>query len=374
MALKSKAYIFILLCIISFSVSAQEDSSQQLKMGDSAPPLRVRSWLKGTPVTGFEKGKIYVVDFWATWCRPCKAAMPRFSTLARRYQNKATFLAIDVYEKKSTSLTAIKAFVDGMGHQMDFAVAMQDSDYMAHDWVDASGEHSIPSTFVVNAEGKIAWMGHPKNVEVVLSKVINNTWDINEELSKRNLNKYLSEIDSATIHKLPKYLGDYEKLDDLGKPDSILLRINEVVKQEPKLKYAPSIASFTFTALLRTDTHQAYEYGKEAIMTSTYDEAPYREIISAIKDDLRKITLPPEIYRLGAECYQMEIDRATYPELLDMPKLHIEMAAWYELAGDKTKAMEAKQKAIKFNNKVHKNWFMNILSKVLNWRRNLIDF
>jgi len=248
MAMKSKGYILLLLCIISLSVSAQENLSHQLKMGDPAPPLRVRKWLKGTPVTGFEKGKIYVVDFWATWCRPCKAAMPRFSTLTREYKNKATFLSVDIYEKKSTSLTSIKAFVDGMGHQMDFPVAVQDSDYMEQNWVDASGERSIPSTFVVNAEGKIAWIGHPKNVEVVLSKVINNTWDINKALDEQNLNNYLSEIDTATVSKLPKYFGDYEKLDDLGKPDSILFVINEVVKKEPRVKYTPYIASSTFSA------------------------------------------------------------------------------------------------------------------------------
>jgi thiol-disulfide isomerase/thioredoxin len=39
-----------------------------LKVGDKAPALVVEKWLKGRPVPRFERGRLYVVEFWATWC------------------------------------------------------------------------------------------------------------------------------------------------------------------------------------------------------------------------------------------------------------------------------------------------------------------
>jgi hypothetical protein len=83
------------------------------------------------------------------------------------------------------------------------------------------------------------------------------------------------------------------------------------------------------------------------MVTPTYQEPAYAFIIGDIEDDSRKLNIPAEIYRLGAECYQAEIDNAVYPELLDMPKLYHKIAAWYSLAGDSLKAIEAEQKAIK---------------------------
>jgi hypothetical protein len=55
--------LLLLLCIIAGSSHAQNDPSPSLNIGDPAPPLRVSGWIKGTPVSKFEKGKVYVVDF-----------------------------------------------------------------------------------------------------------------------------------------------------------------------------------------------------------------------------------------------------------------------------------------------------------------------
>jgi thiol-disulfide isomerase/thioredoxin len=57
---------------------------KELLVGDAAPPLTVRKFVKGEPVTSLEKGKIYVLDFWATFCRPCLEAMPHVSELQAR--------------------------------------------------------------------------------------------------------------------------------------------------------------------------------------------------------------------------------------------------------------------------------------------------
>lgn len=153
-------------------------------------------------------------------------------------------------------------------------------------------------------------------------------------------------MDTEVNYELFRYRGDPLKAHDAGKPDSALIVIADIVRKEPGLKYAPLIANHTFASLLKTDMHAAYEYGKLAIATPTYEEAPYAFIIGNIQWYADKLILPAEIYRLGAEAYQLEIAHVPYPEIASLYKDYYEMAEWYWLAEEKAKAKEAMQKAI----------------------------
>jgi thiol-disulfide isomerase/thioredoxin len=59
----------------------KEKPAASLTGRDPAPPLKVSKWLKGEEVKRFEPGKVYVVEFWATWCGPCIAFMPHLAEL-----------------------------------------------------------------------------------------------------------------------------------------------------------------------------------------------------------------------------------------------------------------------------------------------------
>ena len=332
---------------MAFNTFAQNEQSPSLKMGDPAPPLQVSAWIKGEPVERFEKGKVYIVEFWATWCKPCIASMPHLSALAREYKDQVTTIAIDVYESKVKPVKSnekIKAFVDSMGSRMDFKVAIESGNDMTVDWLHASGEGGIPTTFVVNTEGRLAWIGHPAELDKVLPKILNRTWDIKQALAKRDLDKQLKELDDSLNYELIRYSA--YKPSDIDQPDSALLVINEIVKKEPKLKYAPSIAIHTFSALLKTDLHKAYKYGKELLVTPSYEEPFTYAIISPIDYYSDKLTLPAKIYELGAEAYQVQIDQIPYPEISDIPKLFMKMAEFYWRGKNKTKAIEAMQNSI----------------------------
>src|SRR5581483_9664469 len=93
------SYILVAAILITASVGfAQYNDHPTLKIGDPAPPIHVQTWLRGQPVERFEKGKVYVLDFWATWCGGCIMSFPHISGIAEKYKDRVTFSSIDTKE------------------------------------------------------------------------------------------------------------------------------------------------------------------------------------------------------------------------------------------------------------------------------------
>ncbi|MBS1738195.1 MAG: TlpA family protein disulfide reductase [Bacteroidetes bacterium] len=347
-----KSIIFsVCLLILSVGLRSQDDSAPvTLNIGDSAPPLQVKEWLKGEPVTEYKNGTVYIIEFWATWCAPCRAAMPHLSVLTNKYKSRVRTIGIDVMEERKTPVEKVKKFVDSMGLRMDYAVAIQDSNYMEKDWLEASGErrkYGIPRSFIVNENGVLAWAGHPSALDTILPKIINNTWNIREESEKRVSNFWIEALEDSLIWELRPYSGDRRSMPvDLGKPLVLLEKINQYIKAEPRLQYAPRIAGSIFSALLKTDPQKAYDYGKVALVTPDYLEPVCDYIVDAIMFYSKILKFPPKIYQLGAEAQQAEINDQPYPELVNIPKRYNQMAEWYWKANEKIKAIESQQKAI----------------------------
>lgn len=183
----------VLVALASPATLAQDAAQQEqaqapkaaaptLKIGDKAPALKVGKWVKGTPVEKFETGKIYVVEFWATWCGPCRKSIPHITELAHQYKDKVTFIGVSVWESGDDYLESVTNFVESMGDKMDYVVAADDKagdkGTMAQTWMAASKQRGIPASFIVNGEGRIAWIGHPMELDDTVAQVVAGTWDI----------------------------------------------------------------------------------------------------------------------------------------------------------------------------------------------------
>lgn len=145
--------------------------SKTLKVGDAAPELKVDKWVKGDEVKSFESGKVYAVEFWATWCPPCVKSIPHLTKLQKKHKDDGlTIIGVAASERQKaqgqdTRLANLENFVKGKGDQMNYAVAYDSDREMANDWMRAAGQTGIPTVFIVGGDGKVAWIGYPMDDE-----------------------------------------------------------------------------------------------------------------------------------------------------------------------------------------------------------------
>ena len=176
--------------------STASQAAPALVVGSKAPPLKVSRFLKGEPVTQFEPGKIYVVEFWATWCGPCVAAMPHVSQMQKKHPD-VTFIGVNVWEEGEA---AAEEFLKANGERIDYRIARDeippgakaDDGVMSQTWLRAAEAGGIPTAFVVNGEGKIAMITHPLELDEPLAKIINGTWDL-PAAAKKHLDSIMEE-------------------------------------------------------------------------------------------------------------------------------------------------------------------------------------
>ena len=195
------------ILFVSGALSTSSFADVTLKIGDSAPSFSPGKFIQGEPVTQFEKGKIYVVEFWATWCPPCRESIPHLSQMQKANPN-VTFIGCDVKEDEGT----VKPFVTKMGDKMDYRVALDnmkiDGGANSVAFLDAAGQEEIPTAFVIDKDSKVAWIGHPMAMAPVLKQIVDGTFDLKKAAaiadSKARINALVNQKDVDGAIKLMK--------------------------------------------------------------------------------------------------------------------------------------------------------------------------
>jgi thiol-disulfide isomerase/thioredoxin len=126
----------------------------------------------GNPVSiGDLKGKVVVVDFWATWCGPCVAEMPKMKQLYAEYKPKGVeFVGVSLDQPESKGgLTALKEFVakNEIKWPQYYQGKFWDSEFSTS-W----GVNSIPCMFVLDADGNLVDAYAREKLEKLLPELI----------------------------------------------------------------------------------------------------------------------------------------------------------------------------------------------------------
>ncbi|MET4484135.1 TlpA disulfide reductase family protein [Bradyrhizobium sp. F1.13.3] len=163
----------------------QVGAGNVLSVGSRAPLIKVEDWLRGRPVTKFEPGKVYIVEFWATWSGTCIASMTNCVILQDKYRNNGVeVIGIAAHEQASTANEArasLDAWLTKSVLNLNYAIAFDYAGEMNRLWMDPSFSVGIPTSFVVDRDGRLAFVGHPTQLDNVLPKVLNGSWAVSDE-------------------------------------------------------------------------------------------------------------------------------------------------------------------------------------------------
>jgi thiol-disulfide isomerase/thioredoxin len=306
-----------------------------LSIGSPAPALKVTKWLQGDAVSGFEPGKVYVVDFWATWCGPCIGSMPYLSELQDDLKDKGVVVVgITSRDDKNTEKQVVD-FIKERSGILRYRVAWCDNSTTSDAYVKAAVRTGLPCSFVVDQQGKIAFIGHPTVLPEVLPAILAGTWrgKSDADLAERSLDAFFEMLGNANID-----------------PHAGIKMYAAMEKTHPRLA-----AQFT--------EHKLLLY----VRTSQMDEAEklFNDILAkAVKrrDGLQlssiswiwgntEINKPPHKLNLAVQAAEEALKLEGRKDL----NTYIAAAQAYHAIGDKTKAAEFAQKSIDTAEDAHRD-------------------
>lgn len=145
MKFKNLFPVLILVSLVPLSVSAKQIWAKSF-LGKKAPELIVEKWLTPEPKTA---GKFVLIDFWATWCPPCREAIPELNNIYHKLGDKVCVIGIsDELEEKVKALVSPK---------IDYVVAI-DTNKRTKSAVEVRG---IPHVLLIDPKGIVRWEGFP---------------------------------------------------------------------------------------------------------------------------------------------------------------------------------------------------------------------
>ena len=161
--------IFVMSAGMPLFASAPEKKENKTTAAEEAlPTLSLEGlpevWLQGTPVKEWERDKVYIFEFWATWCGPCLAAMPHMEQLHRAFKDnpRMQLIGVNVMDRKSPE--ALKEFLKNRPSPLNYTMAVDvDGKKTMKKWLTPLEVTGIPHAFAVK-NGKLIWRGHPSKL------------------------------------------------------------------------------------------------------------------------------------------------------------------------------------------------------------------
>ena len=146
-----KTKLLLTLAAIAAIAGIAQATASKNNVGTQLPEMTL-SYLGTAPVL---KGKPLIVEFWATWCPPCRTNIPHLNELYKKFHAKG-LEAVGITKEEEA---VVKAFQKDL--PMDYPVGIDKSGTISSSF----GVRGIPHAMLVDKSGKIVWEGHPMKLQ-----------------------------------------------------------------------------------------------------------------------------------------------------------------------------------------------------------------
>lgn len=308
-----------------------------LGLGDPAPPIEVSQWLRGESIASFKDGQIYVIEFWATWCPPCRDSMPHLSELQKAHADEVHFVGIsdETEEVVESFLKNVQDPSTGVTWDdvVSYRLAIDPQRNMQHSYMQAAKQSGIPTAFVVGRDGRIEWIGHPLEIDDPLKKIVSGNWD-RAAAQAAFANKAAAQEAAATLQvvlRRAQLNGDFATA--LAELDKFLERFPE--RTEFKLtKFQLALEAKDFAVVNALATELAEEHWQNSQVLGGVAWALATAVPAAERD-------LDEALRLATRASSLADDS-------DADKLDTLARVYFEM-GNRDKAVELQRKAVELN-------------------------
>lgn len=330
-------------------------SAEPLSIGSNAPALNIEHWVqngngKFEPVTKFANDKVYVVEFWATWCGPCIQSMPHLAKLQSDFADKG----VQIVSISDEDLETVEKFLERpvrapkkakdddadakpqTYRELTSAYCLTtDPDQSSNrDYMEAAEQQGIPTAFIVGKDSKIEWIGHPMEMDGPLSKVVDGTWD-----------RAAFQAEMKAKREAERMMQEVQELAQAGKFDAAVDKIDAALKDASEPQRAFQLRMLKMQLLLAGSKNAEAAKLSEVIFTEL---AGKPEMVNGFAWNLFEMAdqggpRADEVLKQAVIACEKEVDKATKEVKASLwdTTAHI-----LNMLGDKAKALKLEEAAV----------------------------
>ncbi len=309
----ARYFAWALALVLLVSQIGTASAAATLTVGDPAPKLDVDTFVQGDPVGELKPGTIYVIEFWATWCVPCKESAPHLNELQKAHPD-VVFIGVDLIEERALVENFIKEMAGKMSYRIAIDKKLKSDDeqgVMGKNWLDASGQDGIPTAFIIDKDGKTAWIGHPSDMDDPFGKIIAGKWDLDAEAKKYAEQMATKKKQEAMVAEIAKAIKDAKYDDALALveqgisqslvsetdyADTKLALLIALKKNEPALTYGKHLIDELFT----DDSDQMLAVAGVIVRPDDFSPLAAAEKKNG-SDKPEKMTVDPDLAKLAVQ-------------------------------------------------------------------------